>query len=150
MENPNGPDPNENNDAPDASPQQSGARKRRRIGYTPTQIMLSSDQLKAEEPIKNLETDLTEEDYTRLTDPETDLFESEDELLVNEEYIDDLDSEEDPLNEPSGRRAGSEFDLELDETELDHAGSSLDTEEDDFFGFMNDGEGALDDDEFNP
>jgi hypothetical protein len=113
--------------------------------------MLSSDQLKAEEPIaKNQETDLAEDDYTRLTDPDTDLFESEDELLVNEEYIDDLESDEDPLNEPSGRRAGSEFDLELDETELDHAGSSLDTEEDDFFGFMNDGEGSLDDDEFNP
>lgn len=147
MEIPQSPDSNEPQDTPDASPQQVGTKKRRRIPYAP---VLSSEQFKSEESgILDLEANVTEEDLILLGDPDLDQDEGADELPGNEHFLDDTDFDDDLLNEESGRRAGSGSDLDMPDDELDYAGSGLspEDEENDFFGLPEDEGGTIDHDD---
>jgi len=147
MEIPQSPNSNEPQDAPDASPQQPETKKRRRIPYSP---VLSSEQFKSEESgILDLEANVTEEDLILLGDPDLDQDEGADELPGNDQYLDDTDFEGDLLNEESGRRAGSESDLDMSDDDLDYAGSGMaqEDEEDDFLGIPDDEAGTIDHDE---
>ncbi len=121
-------------------------KKRLRIPYKPPSIVLSSDQLETDEPeIPIPEADVTAEDLLLLGDPDLDQDGGEDELLGNEQYLDDTDLDDDPLNESSGRRFGSGSDLDMPDDDLDSA--DLPDEEDDFFGLPDDEESAWDEDE---
>jgi hypothetical protein len=150
MEIPQSPNSNESQDAPDASPQQPGTRKRRRIPYTPTNVVLSSEQFKSDEPENpDLEADVTEEDLILLGDPDLDQDEGADELPGNDHYLDDTDFDGDLLNEESGRRAGSGGDLDMPDDDLDYAGSGMaqEDDEDDFLGRPEDEGGTIDHDD---
>ncbi len=150
MENPQSPNSPESQETPDASPQQPGAKKRRRIPYTPTNVVFSSEQLESEETdILDPEANVTEEDLELLGDPDLDQDEGADELLGNDRYLDDTDFDDDPLNEESGRRAGSGSDLDIPDDDQDYAGSGMaqEDEENDFFSLPDDEAGTFDHDE---
>ncbi|MBC7775450.1 MAG: hypothetical protein H7246_08425 [Phycisphaerae bacterium] len=141
LETSNGPDANVANDP--------GTKKRRRIP-SPTNMVSSSEQFETDESeILDPEAEVTEEDLLLLGDPELDQDGGEDELLGNDQYLDDTDFDDDPLNEESGRRAGSGGDLDVPDDELDNAGSAMqqEDEENDYFGNLDEDEEAPEDDE---
>lgn len=129
----------------DEPAQQPGTRKRRRIAFNP---VLSSRQFESEAPpIQDLEAEVTEEDLVLLGDPDLDQDGGEDELLGSNRYLDDTDYDDDPLNEESGRSAGSGSDLDIPDEELDDVGFDMPQadEGDDYFGALDDEEPMEDD-----
>ena len=133
----------------DEAAQQPSTRKRRRIPYTPASMVLSSDQVDPDEPeIIDPEAEVTEEDLILLGDPDLDQDGGEDELLGTNQYLDDTDFDDDPLNEESGRFAGSGSDLDVPDDELDAVGFDMQQadEGNDYFGALDDEE-PLEDDE---
>ncbi len=86
------------------------------------------------------EADVTDEDLILLGDPDQDQDGGVDELLGDAQFLDDTDFDGDPLNEESGRRAGSGRDLDVPNEELENAGDALlsEDEENDYFGFTDD------------
>jgi hypothetical protein len=142
MENQKSPNQDNYSDAPNAAPQFPGTKRRRRIAGGP---VLSSDQLEADKlTIIDPEAEVTEEDLLLLGDPDLDQDEGVDEIIGNDQYLDDADFDDDPLNEESGRRAGSGSDLDVPDDELDNAGSGMqqEDEENDFFGHHDDDDEA--------
>ncbi len=138
MENQKSPNQDDSHNVPNAAPQYLGIKRRRRISGAP---VLSSDQIEADElTITDPEAEVTEEDLVLLGDPDLDQDEGVDELIGNDQYLDDTDFDDDPLNEESGRRAGSGSDLDVPDDELDNAGSGMqqEDEENDFFGHHDD------------
>lgn len=131
-------------------PQESSNQKRRRIPYTPTNAILSSDQIETEESeILDPEANVTEEDLLLLGDPDLDQDGGVDELIGEDQYLDDTDNDGDLLNEGSGRRSGTGGDLDVPDDELDNAGTAMqqEDEENDYFGHIGDGGQAPDADE---
>jgi len=142
MENQKSPNQDDYRNAPNAAPQYPDTKRRRRIVGTP---ILSSDQIEANElAIIDPEAEVTEEDLLLLGDPDLDQDEGADELIGNDQYLDNTDFDDDPLNEESGRRAGSGSDLDVPDEELDNAGSGMqqEDEENDFFGHHDDDDDA--------
>jgi len=126
----------ETNNGSDAQQQES--KKRRRIPFAP---VLSSTQFETDpSEILDPEAEVTEEDLILLGDPDLDQDEGVDELIGADQFLDDTDFDGDPLNEESGRRAGSGGDLDVPDEELDNAGSAMqqEDEENDYFGNLDD------------
>jgi len=133
---PNHTEDSETNNGSDA--QQQLSKKRLRI---PFNAVLSSTQFETDaSEILDPEAEVTEEDLILLGDPDLDQDEGADELVGDEQFLDDTDFEGDPLNEESGRRAGSGSDLDVPDDELDNAGSAMqqEDEENDYFGHLDD------------
>ncbi len=151
MENHKGPNHNEDldtNNGSDAQQQQS--KRRRRIPYAPVNAVVSSKEFETDDPeILDPEAEVTEDDLILLGDPDLDQDGGVDEMLGSDQYLDDTDFDDDPLNEESGRRAGSGSDLDMPDDELDNAGSALqqEDEENDYFGHLDDEGEALEDDD---
>lgn len=149
MENQKSPDSNEILNKPGAG-QEPETQKRRRIPYSPTSAILSSDKIEPDpSEILDPEADVTEDDLILLGDPDLDQDGGVDELIGEDQFLDDTDFDGDPLNEESGRRAGSGSDLDVPDEELDNAGTAMqqEDEENDYFGNLDDDMEAPDADE---
>jgi len=138
---------NQKSPSPNDESLDSSTQKRRRIPFTPTSAIISSDKIEiAESEIPDPEADVTDEDLLLLGDPDLDQDGGVDELIGDDQFLDDTDFDGDPLNEESGRRAGSGGDLDVPDDELENAGTAMqqEDEENDYFGHKDDVDEAPD------